>query len=147
MHLTKTETVGVICPQMVSLKFDKNLITCYWFILFTHLDRICRVEHYQDIMPKLHWSEYQVMANTVQWPKIAFDHIWRSAAILNQTTLTKSHRISFWGTNTQNLKSIDQSSTELWPKICFNHIWRSVGHLESDNLDKTTQLFILRYLI
>jgi len=32
-------------------------------------------------------------------------------------------------------------------KIGFDHIWRSVGHLESDDLEKTTQLFILRHLI
>jgi len=40
---------------------------------------------------------------------------------------------------------ISQSSTKLWPKIGFDHISRSVGHLESDDLDKSTQLFILRY--
>jgi len=36
--------------------------------------------------------------------------------ILNWMTSKKLISCSFWDTNTQNLKSISQSSTELWPK-------------------------------
>jgi len=43
----------------------------------------------------------------------------------------------------------DTPQLDLW-RIWLSpstNIWRSVGHLESDDLEKTTQLFILRYLI
>jgi len=56
--------------------------------------------------------------------------------MLNRTTMTESQRFLFLGANTQNLKSVSQSSTQLWSKIGFDHIWSSVGHLELDDIDK-----------
>jgi len=57
-------------------------------------------------------------------------------------TFTIIHRFLFWGANTQNLKSVSQSSTELWAKIGFDHIWQSIGHLESDHLNKKNYMFL-----
>jgi len=80
-------------------------------------------------------------------PKSVLTIYGGQSAILNWTTFTKSHWFLFGGINTQTLKSISLSSTELWPKIGFDHIWRSVGHLELDDLKKTTQLYTFKYLI
>jgi len=67
-----------------------------------------------------------------------------AAAIFNRRP-GQNVRFLFWSANTQNLKLISHSSTELWPKIGFDHIWRSVGHLESDDLDKKSLDFVWRY--
>jgi len=92
------------------------------------------------------WSKYINLVPSYG-PKSVLTIYGGQSAILNWTTFTKSHWLLFGGINTQTLKSISLSSTELWPKIGFDHIWPPVGHLESDDLKKTTQLYTFKNLI
>jgi len=76
------------------------------------------------------WSQYLNLVPTYG-PKSVSTIYGGQSAILNWTTLTKSHWFIFGGTNMQTLKSISLWSQYLQYRVMAQN--RSVGHLETDS--------------